>query len=293
MERNTNYNKYFDYGNCIGSFEEFNELSKKIEQVRTYLSFSNFSKVYENDRDTKYEILIEYIKITLYILLMMISIFGNLIVIFIICCNKFMRKSTNFFILNLAICDLAILFSCMWVQMILTQYNNTWPLGELFCKFNSFSQMVSIIASVLTLSLISCDRYIGIVHPLKSKIITSKISYYLIIAAVWIVSILISIPTFIYRTYTERKWADFVERNCDDLGWPISLVKDENGCVLKATRPLKRIYYTSVIILLFFLPLIIMTITYSIMIKKLWSKSVITQCSMNADTSLKNKKKVF
>ena len=282
-----------DRKDCIESFEEFQEYTKKIGEVRTYISFTNFTKIRKQEIDSN-DLFITNIKILSYLGIMLISLIGNSLIILIICCNRFMRKSTNYFILNLAICDLAILFSCMWIQLILTKYDNTWLLGELFCKINSFLQMVSIIASVLTLSLISCDRYIGIVHPLKSKIITSEISYYFIIAAIWIISIIISIPTFIYRTYTERKWSDFTERNCDDLGWPVKLIKDEKGCVLKTTRPLKRIYYTTVIISLFFIPMIIMTVTYSIMIKKLWSNDInrTTLICSNQSGSIKKKKKV-
>ena len=278
--------------NCIKNLEEFNELSKNVENYRTQLSYYNFTHLTESLNDSFKSLhVVHIIKIILYIIVMLISLIGNLLIIFVIIFNKFMRKSTNFFILNLAICDLAILFSCMWVQIIFS-VSKYWLWGELFCKINSFLQMVSIIASVLTLSLISCDRYIGILHPLKSKIITKK-SYYFLIASIWIISIIISIPTYVYRTYTERKWSDFVERHCDDLGWPVSLVTDENGCVLKTVRPLKRIYYTTVILLLFFLPIFIMSITYSVIIKKLWNSNVIGEAaSMNKEIVLKKRKKV-
>ena len=279
--------------NCIKNLEEFNDLSKNVETYRIKLSYYNFTKTSKSSITDGYKNLLvgQYIKIILYIIVMLISLIGNLLIIFVIIFNKFMRKSTNFFILNLAICDLAILFSCMWVQIIFS-VSKYWLWGELFCKINSFLQMVSIIASVLTLSLISCDRYIGILHPLKSKIITKK-SYYFLIASIWIVSIIISIPTYVYRTYTERKWSDFVERHCDDLGWPVSLVTDENGCVLKTVRPLKRIYYTTVILFLFFLPLLIMSITYSIIIRKLWNDDIIGESySFNNETLIKKRKRV-
>jgi hypothetical protein len=293
--------------NCIKNLEEFNALSKNVEAYRTSLSYYNFTRTASQngvnpnyvftlsrpDGSAKFNITTsQYVKIVLYIIAMLISLVGNMLIILVILFNKFMRKSTNFFILNLAICDLAILFSCMWVQIIVS-VSKYWIWGELFCKVNSFLQMVSIIASVLTLSLISCDRYIGILHPLKSKIITRR-SYYFFIAAIWIVSIVISIPTYVYRTYTERKWVDFVERHCDDLGWPVSLVKDDNGCVLKTIRPLKRVYYTTVILSLFFLPIFIMSITYSIVIKKLWTNDVIGEiASVNKELVIRKRKKVF
>ena len=128
--------------------------------------------------------------------------------------------------------------------------------------------MISLLANVLTLSLISYDRYFGIVHSLKSRI-TSKKSY-LYITFIWIMSAILSFPSYFYRVYIEKKWSDFVERHCDDNGWPISLVKDENGCVVEMTRPLKKLYYTLIILFLFILPFFIMTISYCKIIGTLW-----------------------
>lgn len=133
--------------------------------------------------------------------------------------------------------------------------------------------MVSIIASVLTLSAISCDRYLGIVHPFESRDSSDK-NCYIIITLIWIFSIVISIPNYVYRTYREQHWLDYTKTTCDDYGWPYELTRDSEGCVVK-TQPEKRIYYTTVILLLFFLPIFIMTITYSVIIKKLWTKNVI------------------
>ena len=100
-----------DSESCIETFEEFQEYSKKVEEVRTFLSFLNFT-IKQKEKNPN-ELIIVNTKIVLYIAAMLISLIGNSLIILIICCNRFMRKSTNYFILNLAICDLAILFSCM------------------------------------------------------------------------------------------------------------------------------------------------------------------------------------
>lgn len=201
-----------------------------------------------------------------------VSLFGNLLIMLVIAFNRSMRKSTNYFIFNLAVCDLAILFSCVWVQIV-TTIHEYWVLGRFFCKLNSFMQMVSVIASVLTLSLISCDRYFGIVHPFKARVTSKRSS--LFISLIWVIAILISVPVFIFRTYTESHWADFLEKRCDDLGWPKTLVKNPDGCILKTTQFSKRIYYTAVILFLFFLPILIMSITYSIIIYKMWKSEIL------------------
>jgi hypothetical protein len=284
---------------CIKNLSQFNEFKAYIETVRSHSSFFLFTNTdYNNDNDVydddHHNSLLTIMKMGLYIAIIIISLIGNLLIIVVIWLDKSIKKSTNYYIFNLAICDLAILFSCIWVHFLLT-LNKFWILGEEFCKINSYLQMVSIIASVLTLSLISYDRYTGIIHPFRSKI-NNNWRYLLIIGSIWLVSLTISLPIYIFRTYTERKWSDFVERTCDDSGWPIELVKDENGCVLKASRTIKRIYYTSIILFLFFLPLIIMMITYSIIIYKLWVKNetlVLIAPSFNRENLIKKQKRVI
>ncbi len=142
--------------------------------------------------------------------------------------------------------------------------------GETFCKLNSFMQMVSLLASLLTLCAIAYDRYVGIMKPLKA--LNHRPSHCLIIIAlIWIVSFAISIPTLMYRTYSEQIWLDYVKKTCDDLGWPFVIKQNADGCNVKV-QPWKRLYYSMVIICLFFLPTAIMSILYTLIMRKLWTK---------------------
>ncbi len=258
-----------------------------IENMIKFISYKNFSS--DTEADSKRFLLIGGIKAAFYIILIVIALFGNLLIIAVIFFNKFLRKPTNYYILNLAICDLAIVFTSMWVQIVIG-LNENWVLGEYFCKLNSYMQMVSVIASVLTLSAIAYDRYLGIVHPFKSRY-SSTNQCYVIITFIWIFAGVISIPTYIYRTYREQKWFDYTEKSCDDFGWPYELAFDSNGCVIKI-QPEKRIYYTTVILLLFFLPILIMSIAYSIVINKLWTTDVIGDGGQSKNGVLKQRRKV-
>ena len=284
-------NTYFEI-NCIKNTNEFMKFKDNIELIRREMFFFNFTKT--NNEEFEFDELMFFscVKILLYCLVILIGLIGNFLILIVICFSNLLKSTTNLFILNLAICDLAILFSCSWVHILLT-VNKFWILGESFCKINSFTQMVSIISSVLTLSIISCDRYIGIVHPLKSKRLKRQF-YYLIIVIIWLVSVLISLPTFIFRTYTERKWSDFTERYCDDSGWPIELELDDSGCVKQTIRPYKRIYYTNVIVFFFFFPFAVMLLAYSLVIKKLWNNEGIDLVpSTHREASIRKQKRVL
>lgn len=79
------------------------------------------------------------IKITLYVILMMFSITGNVLVIATVCKSRRMHTTTNYYIANLAVSDLCVAVSCGWVHVV-DDLTEGWVLGWFFCKFNSFMQ---------------------------------------------------------------------------------------------------------------------------------------------------------
>lgn len=270
----------------------------KIHYTESYFSnesadSNETSAIYEANNSESVALIIAIIKISLYAIMILVGLVGNVLIILVICLNKFMKNSTNYFILNLAICDLAIIFSCVWIQIFLVLSEN-WLLGEIFCKVNSYMQMVSLVASVLSLSAVSCNRYFGIMHPLRAKTASGK-SYVFIIPIIWTISLIVSLPSFIYRTYREVKWSDYTVRTCDDFGWPVELVRDERNCPLRI-QTAKRFYYTTVILFLFFLPIFIMSITYSFITKKLWTNETVGEIKVQMNRhskGLKKRKKVI
>jgi hypothetical protein len=209
---------------CIRNLKEMLYLKEKVESLRMHLSYHSFStdsKMVPTSNQTNRdyllipallnyllsdELLIPLLKILSYIIVLCVTFFGNIMIIVVIGLTKSLKKSNSLFILNLAVCDLAILFSCVWVQIV-TAVNKYWTLGHVFCKINSYFQMLSVIASVLTLTAIAVDRYIGILHPLKAKMRKRNV-YYIIIGFIWFISFLVSFPICFFRTYSEIKWAD-------------------------------------------------------------------------------------
>ena len=272
---------------CIHSLEEYETMIKVVESVRATLSYYHFNGQLGNGQIVYFSLpWFFYMRITLYSLLIVFSLIANLLVILVICTSRRVHLSTNMFMLNLAVCDLAILASCMWVELVLA-FNEFWPLGAFFCKLNSFMQIASVVASVLTLVAIACERFVGIMYPLKQKLTRRKTLA--CIAVIWLVSLSVAVPSFMYRQYSERNWLDFVERHCDDLGWPVKFIVNSNFPIPKSNiymneradnqpprpcgqiaRPEKRIYYTFIIAFLFFLPISVMCILYSLIIRKIW-----------------------
>ncbi|CAK9300606.1 unnamed protein product [Gordionus sp. m RMFG-2023] len=101
---------------------------------------------------------------------------------------------TNYFILNLAIADLCMVVVCVPFNMISDYILGYWPYGSNLCKIISFLQATSIMASVLTMTVLTVDRYMTIMSPINSKrrITISRAKF--IIILIWFMSSFISLP---------------------------------------------------------------------------------------------------
>ncbi|XP_067136185.1 QRFP-like peptide receptor [Centruroides vittatus] len=251
--------------------------------------FLNFSTL-EFPSDTSFRELTwkEYAKIVSYLLLMCATVVGNLGIVFAVGLNNSMRTTINVYLVNLAVADLLICLTCMWVHLCNDLTEPIYVLGPFMCIFNPFAQMTCLTASVLTLSAISCDRFIAIMFPFHVRITKQRTGA--VIAVIWIVSMIAAIPFPIFRTHVERQWYDFLEIQCSDV-WPHEVIYlEEFGRCVKVVRG-KKIYYTFVTVALFFLPIVIMSTSYSLIVWRLWMNKVPGERSLANMTVQHNAKK--
>ena len=151
----------------------------------------------------------------------------------------------------------------------------------------SFISVLSLVCSILTLTVISCDRFFGIVFAMKAHLTERKARVFIV--AVWICTICISSPLLAYRRQETRVWLNHTEIWCGDT-WPSvqSLHPIYKEPII--TYPSKTIYYTFVSVVLYFLPIFVMSFAYIFIILKLWSKR---QPGVHNDsaTQLQNRRK--
>jgi hypothetical protein len=77
------------------------------------------------------------------------------------------------------------------------------------CVFVWRASVLSLVSSILTLTLIACDRFFGIVFALKARLTERRSSTFII--GVWVVSIGISAPLLFYRAQFTRQWLNHTE----------------------------------------------------------------------------------
>lgn len=128
--------------------------------------------------------------------LCLISIIGNLIILTVIVKTPQLRNLTHILVANLCILDLACSVLAVPISII-SILKGEWIFGDVFCFVNGYMHTFFCTGSILTLSIISIERYISIAHPL------SYTSYYrnpkvgLVIAYIWLQSATLALPPLV------------------------------------------------------------------------------------------------
>ncbi|XP_020904099.1 QRFP-like peptide receptor [Exaiptasia diaphana] len=132
------------------------------------------------------------VKLFLYVTIFIVSAVGNSIVCAIILRRKKMKTVTNYFILNLAIADLALTCICIPFDIPVQEMNYVWPYGGFMCKILYPLQTLALFASIYTLTAVSLTRYWAIVKPLRVQLSISKTKFVILI--IWLGSLVPIVP---------------------------------------------------------------------------------------------------
>ncbi|XP_072251971.1 alpha-1A adrenergic receptor-like [Leuresthes tenuis] len=120
------------------------------------------------------------------------AIVGNILVILAVVCNRHLRTPTNYFIINLAMADLLLGTTVLPVSATL-EILDYWVFGRIFCDIWAAVDVLCCTASIMSLCVISIDRYIGVSHPLQYPGIVTEKRALLAMLGVWVLSVVISI----------------------------------------------------------------------------------------------------
>ncbi|XP_078384387.1 G-protein coupled receptor 83-like [Oculina patagonica] len=140
-------------------------------------------------------------KVCAYCFILLGSFFGNVFIIIIVYKHRELRKTINYFIVNMAVSDL--LFPLMIIPVQITELltgSERWHvsgiLGSILCKLHFFAGYVSSHVSAQSLVWIAIDRFVAVVFPMKLGFISTKIRT-IAIASTWIVAGLFYFPVLI------------------------------------------------------------------------------------------------
>ncbi|XP_059811262.1 prokineticin receptor 1-like [Hypanus sabinus] len=195
--------------------------------------------------------------------IMLVCGVGNLLFIVTLARHKNLRNVTNLLIVNLAVSDFIVATVCCPFEMDYYVVRElSWNFGHVLCSSVNYLRMVSLYVSTNALLVIAVDRYLVIVHPLKPRMKLQ--TAYCILIAVWVVSLVISIPSAYFMT--ETTFDTFPGGGggkvfCGQI-WPMDKVH------------FYRSYFLLLFVLEFAAPVVTMSLCYLQISRELWFKSV-------------------
>ncbi|KAH8866245.1 Tachykinin-like peptides receptor 99D [Schistosoma japonicum] len=232
----------------------------------------------DNSQDTRIENVFNVtscIIITfMFALIVIFSIFGNILVIWIIMNNRRMRTITNCFLFNLSAADLLTVFQI--IPNVYYVLRNDWIFGIAYCKFSQFFTSFNIAISVFTFIAISSDRYTAIMFPLRPR---SKLKTVMFaITAIWLISFAIGLPGLVVATVVPKHLSSLnsLANSTDSLVMLKQIEENSliqyisNDCVLNWSSEWSEAYDYTLFILMYVLPLIILAATYIPISINLW-----------------------
>ncbi|XP_042193708.1 neuromedin-K receptor [Callorhinchus milii] len=190
----------------------------------------------------------------------------------IILAHKRMRTVTNYFLLNLAFSDASVAAFNTLVNFIYGVHGD-WYFGKSYCRFHNFFPITAVFVSIYSMAAIALDRYMAIIHPLQPRI--SAMATKVIIASIWLLAFVLAFPQCFYSDIRQ-----FSKRNVCFVDWP------------RGPHQQKFIYQIVVFVLVYFLPLVVMAITYTIVGITLWGGQIPGNTSNNYHEQLRAKRKV-
>ncbi|NXG21447.1 ADA1A protein, partial [Grallaria varia] len=128
--------------------------------------------------------------------LIVFGVLGNILVILSVACHRHLQSVTHYYIINLAVADL-LLTSTVLPFSATMEILGYWAFGRIFCNIWAAVDVLCCTASIMSLCIISIDRYIGVSYPLRYPSIMTERRGLLALLCVWALSLVISIgPLF-------------------------------------------------------------------------------------------------
>ncbi|KAL2086627.1 hypothetical protein ACEWY4_017686 [Coilia grayii] len=174
----------------------------------------------------------------LYSLSFLVGFVGNVVSIRVLCGRRGSERlsgvsSTRVLLVNLAVCDLAVVCVCMPVTLGNRIYM-PWVWGGFLCRAVPFTQAVSVAASVLSLTVISVNRYLSVRCPLRSRSLFTRRRILGAVAAVWVVSASICAPLAVMTRLDELQLHGLPALPVCSEAWPRARLRQAYNILLFA-----------------------------------------------------------
>lgn len=141
-----------------------------------------------------------YITTIFFSLMVILSLFGNILVMIVLVKYENLKSLNNVLIVNLALSDLLFTTGLpFWAH----SHMNRWTFGEPACKLVTFVFYVGYYSSSILFILVTAYRYVAVMYPL-SRIVSNKgFCSALVSPFIWTLSLLFAVPALIFTRLLE------------------------------------------------------------------------------------------
>ncbi|XP_069753991.1 type-1 angiotensin II receptor [Narcine bancroftii] len=134
----------------------------------------------------------------IYTIIFVVGVLGNSTVVIIIYCYLKLTTVANIFLLNLALADLIFVMTLpFWAAYTALRYR--WTFGVFLCKTSATVVLLNLNASIFLITCLSVDRYLAIVHPMRSRTRRTLVHARVACVGVWLLAAFSSLPATLYR----------------------------------------------------------------------------------------------
>ncbi|KAK5885978.1 hypothetical protein CesoFtcFv8_017060 [Champsocephalus esox] len=131
------------------------------------------------------------------------GLMGNTLVIATYMFYKRAKTMTDVYLFNVAVADLIFVLA---LPLIIYNEQNNWAMGPVACTVLRSAYSINLYSGMLLLACVSGDRYVAIVQARRSFGVRSRALIYsrLICSAVWVLAMVLTLPTLLYTKHIEE-----------------------------------------------------------------------------------------
>ncbi|KAJ8256644.1 hypothetical protein COCON_G00187960 [Conger conger] len=144
-----------------------------------------------------------------YSLMFLLGVTGNGLLLAVLLRRRSRLRITEVYLFHLALADLLLLFT---FPFSMTEHAFGWLFGRFLCVALRFLCSLNFFCGALLLGCISVERYLAVVHAVRSLQGRRPLSAHLSCAAVWLVSALVSAPVCPLLSVDEVRGPDGASR---------------------------------------------------------------------------------
>lgn len=169
---------------------------------------SNLSRSFLNDTNPEHDSVVSNdfstaLGALILSLVFLLGVPGNLFIVWSILARTRRRSVTTLLILNLACADGFLM--ALTIFFIVYLAKQTWVFGDIMCKGLFYLCNSNMYASIFLITLMSVHRLVAVVFPKKVHSLVTKKIVRRVIIGMWVVVMVIAIPSLVFRDVREDK----------------------------------------------------------------------------------------